>query len=169
MDQDLERKIRERAYRLWEGEGRPEGREAEHWREAERQLMIEEDRGEPGGDVTAGDRTDLPPGSRPEPQPAVPADPLPADPLPADPVRNPELIAPGDDPMRPAVAGPAETPDNPAPPPEMPSDPAPQPEMPSPSPAPEMPPPMPTPAGNPVAAARKANRSGSRKGASAGA
>ena len=27
----LEQRIRERAYKIWEDEGRPEGREAEHW------------------------------------------------------------------------------------------------------------------------------------------
>ena len=33
---DTEQTIREHAYRLWEEQGRPEGREIEHWREAER-------------------------------------------------------------------------------------------------------------------------------------
>ncbi len=33
-DQDLERAIRERAYLIWEHEGRPEGRAEEHWRHA---------------------------------------------------------------------------------------------------------------------------------------
>ena len=40
MNRDLQR-IRERAYEIWEQEGRPEGREQEHWREAERQLEVE--------------------------------------------------------------------------------------------------------------------------------
>jgi hypothetical protein len=30
--------VRERAYRIWEEQGRPEGRETDHWLEAERQL-----------------------------------------------------------------------------------------------------------------------------------
>jgi hypothetical protein len=30
--------IRERAHEIWEAEGRPDGRDGEHWREAERQL-----------------------------------------------------------------------------------------------------------------------------------
>jgi hypothetical protein len=31
-------RIRERAHQIWEEQGRPEGRELEHWHEAERQL-----------------------------------------------------------------------------------------------------------------------------------
>jgi hypothetical protein len=31
-------KIRDRAYQLWEEQGRPEGRETDHWAEAERQV-----------------------------------------------------------------------------------------------------------------------------------
>ena len=38
----LEQRIRERAYRLWEEEGKPEGREADHWQRA-RQLVAIED------------------------------------------------------------------------------------------------------------------------------
>ncbi len=34
MDQDIENRIRERAYEIWEEEGRPEGREAQHWQQA---------------------------------------------------------------------------------------------------------------------------------------
>jgi hypothetical protein len=33
-----EQQIRERAYALWEQEGRPEGRELEHWRQASEEL-----------------------------------------------------------------------------------------------------------------------------------
>ncbi len=29
------------AYRIWEGEGRPEGRDREHWQRAEQQLEVE--------------------------------------------------------------------------------------------------------------------------------
>jgi hypothetical protein len=32
---DREQDQRERAYRIWENEGRPEGRHAEHWQQAE--------------------------------------------------------------------------------------------------------------------------------------
>lgn len=34
MADDREHRIRERAYRLWEDEGRPEGRAEHHWRQA---------------------------------------------------------------------------------------------------------------------------------------
>jgi Protein of unknown function (DUF2934) len=34
LSRDEERAIRERAYLIWEREGRPEGRAAEHWRSA---------------------------------------------------------------------------------------------------------------------------------------
>ena len=37
---DVER-IRVRAYHIWEQQGRPEGRDEENWREAERQLQVE--------------------------------------------------------------------------------------------------------------------------------
>ena len=30
-EHELERRIRERAYKIWEDEGRPEGRHEEHW------------------------------------------------------------------------------------------------------------------------------------------
>jgi DUF2934 family protein len=38
MPNPTEEKIRIRAHQLWEVAGRPEGREAEFWREAEREL-----------------------------------------------------------------------------------------------------------------------------------
>jgi hypothetical protein len=69
--QALEPRIRERAHRLWEEEGQPEGRDREHWAEAERQVMLEQGMGEP-----VGASPELPPGRRPEPQPESPADPL---------------------------------------------------------------------------------------------
>jgi hypothetical protein len=34
-------RIRERAYQLWEQEGRPEGRHMDHWLQAERELATE--------------------------------------------------------------------------------------------------------------------------------
>ncbi|WP_431470200.1 DUF2934 domain-containing protein [Sphingosinithalassobacter sp. LHW66-3] len=34
MERDLEQRIRERAYEIWQEEGRPEGREEEHWQKA---------------------------------------------------------------------------------------------------------------------------------------
>lgn len=35
---DREKLVRETAYAIWEAEGRPEGREADHWREAEERV-----------------------------------------------------------------------------------------------------------------------------------
>ena len=41
MSDDDGKRIRERAYHLWEEAGRPPGRALEHWTEAERQLERE--------------------------------------------------------------------------------------------------------------------------------
>jgi hypothetical protein len=41
---DLERRIRERAYQVWEQEGRPEGRAGDHWEKARILVAIEDDR-----------------------------------------------------------------------------------------------------------------------------
>jgi Protein of unknown function (DUF2934) len=40
---DYVRRVRLRAYLIWEREGRPEGREVEHWLTAEREVKDEED------------------------------------------------------------------------------------------------------------------------------
>lgn len=42
VTKDLDQRIRERAYRLWEEEGRPEGREAAHWEMAATLIAIED-------------------------------------------------------------------------------------------------------------------------------
>ena len=42
-EQDLERRIRERAYALWEEDGRPEGRADEYWERARRFIEAEDD------------------------------------------------------------------------------------------------------------------------------
>ena len=41
MADDREHRIRERAYRLWEAEGRPEGRHEHHWSQASQQVSDE--------------------------------------------------------------------------------------------------------------------------------
>ena len=41
MDPAWEQKVRERAYALWEREGRPHGRAEEFWFTAERELFAE--------------------------------------------------------------------------------------------------------------------------------
>ncbi len=38
MENDRERRIREHAYRLWEAEGRPEGRHEHHWTQASQEV-----------------------------------------------------------------------------------------------------------------------------------
>lgn len=86
---DREARVRERAYRLWEEEGRPEGRAEAHWREATRQILAEEGQGDP--DAAQSSR-------------GIP---------PADPLRNPELVPPALDPEYPAITGPEEVPDIP--------------------------------------------------------
>ena len=50
MDSDKEEKIRRRAYEIWEAEGKPEGREQEHWERAARE--IEQETSETGGGST---------------------------------------------------------------------------------------------------------------------
>ncbi|MGZ8321568.1 MAG: DUF2934 domain-containing protein [Rhodoplanes sp.] len=41
---DHERRVRERAYRIWEEEGRPDGRADTHWEMARELVAIEESR-----------------------------------------------------------------------------------------------------------------------------
>lgn len=38
MAENLEQRIRERAHALWEKEGRPQGRDQDHWRQARREM-----------------------------------------------------------------------------------------------------------------------------------
>jgi len=42
MVRDRDQRVRERAYRIWEEEGQPEGRQEEHWRRAETEISEEE-------------------------------------------------------------------------------------------------------------------------------
>ena len=42
MEQEIERRVRERAYAIWEQEGRPHGKDREHWERAKRQLAVEQ-------------------------------------------------------------------------------------------------------------------------------
>lgn len=39
---EIERRIRERAYRIWEEEGRPEGRAEDHWEQAKMIIALED-------------------------------------------------------------------------------------------------------------------------------
>ena len=38
MEHDRDTRIRKRAHEIWEQEGRPDGKEAEHWERAERET-----------------------------------------------------------------------------------------------------------------------------------
>ncbi|PNR00442.1 hypothetical protein C1S70_03320 (plasmid) [Azospirillum argentinense] len=44
-----EHRIRHRAYEIWEQDGRPEGRRAEHWERACRELQEEDERAKEQG------------------------------------------------------------------------------------------------------------------------
>jgi hypothetical protein len=75
MADDLEQRIRERAYELWENEGCPEGRGDEHWqqacaeyRDAREEANAEQGAGLSGtagstGGTSAADADDLSPGA----------------------------------------------------------------------------------------------------------
>jgi hypothetical protein len=45
MENDRIERIRERAHRLWEEQGQPEGRDAEHWEQATREIDAEDAEG----------------------------------------------------------------------------------------------------------------------------
>lgn len=61
----LMERVRERAHRLWEEEGRPEGREAEHWHRAEAEIAAEGGTKEAAKDAEgATDHSELPPSAR---------------------------------------------------------------------------------------------------------
>ncbi len=38
MASDLDKRVQQRAYEIWESEGRPEGRQQEHWQQARTEL-----------------------------------------------------------------------------------------------------------------------------------
>lgn len=46
MDPELRRRIEERAYSLWESNGRPEGRALDYWLEAEQEIVSQSVAGE---------------------------------------------------------------------------------------------------------------------------
>ena len=46
MDGYLDDRIRQRAYEIWEREGRPEGREQDHWKLASEEIAIEDNIGQ---------------------------------------------------------------------------------------------------------------------------
>lgn len=61
MDQDHQERIRQRAHAIWESEGRPEGRDADHWSRAEQELKNEMGDDRPAGEAEPQlDRTTKP-------------------------------------------------------------------------------------------------------------
>jgi hypothetical protein len=50
MDQNDQ--VRDRAHQIWEAEGRPEGKDADHWARAQRELQVE---GAAGEDASKSD------------------------------------------------------------------------------------------------------------------
>lgn len=46
MDPELRQRIEERAYALWEADGRPEGRALDHWLQAEQEIVNQSMAGE---------------------------------------------------------------------------------------------------------------------------
>ncbi|GIK83260.1 MAG: hypothetical protein BroJett024_43650 [Alphaproteobacteria bacterium] len=77
MDDSLAAKIRERAYLLWEREGRPEGKALEHWLCAEAELCAEQPMAASGmmvptreTTVAAADRSTEPVMTTAEPKPS---------------------------------------------------------------------------------------------------
>ncbi|WP_395016128.1 DUF2934 domain-containing protein [Dongia sp.] len=49
MDWNREEEIRKRALRIWEDEGKPEGKDAQHWAQAERELEMTSHQGGEAG------------------------------------------------------------------------------------------------------------------------
>lgn len=56
MDHDHQERIKQRAHEIWESEGRPEGRDADHWSQAEQELNSQTGEGDQtgGGDQSSG-------------------------------------------------------------------------------------------------------------------
>jgi hypothetical protein len=56
---DRQRRVRERAHAIWQEEGRPEGRDREHWVRAEQELR-DEGSGDPQGGTAGGEDSATP-------------------------------------------------------------------------------------------------------------
>jgi hypothetical protein len=59
----IEDRVRERAYALWEKDGRPDGRSDEYWRQARSEVEAEE--AEPGNESSEGSTKETPSTTRP--------------------------------------------------------------------------------------------------------
>ena len=54
---DREDRVRQRAHEIWEAEGRPEGRDQEHWERASREIASEASEISPGNAPSPDDPT----------------------------------------------------------------------------------------------------------------
>lgn len=72
MDQQREERIRQRAYRLWEDDGSPEGRADEYWSSAEAQIDAEGGEEPPSPTVEQSDKRRLAGGPEEEDRNAIP-------------------------------------------------------------------------------------------------
>ena len=60
---ELETRIRERAYAIWEAAGRPDGQERQHWEQAAREVLASgraETGNAPGGQKAASSKATAP-------------------------------------------------------------------------------------------------------------
>jgi hypothetical protein len=69
MERDREQRIRERAYQIWEREGKPQGRDAQHWQQAAAEVEAE-------AAVSVGMADADPPPEEPQPPPGPPPPPM---------------------------------------------------------------------------------------------
>lgn len=70
MEPDKEARIRERAYEIWVREGRPHGRDAEHWQKAEAEIAAESG---PADHAAAGSKPGTEAATAPTAPPSVPS------------------------------------------------------------------------------------------------
>lgn len=86
----LQDRIRLRAYRIWEREGRPEGRAEEHWRQAEYEVSQEEPEEPEVPDDPEYLPDPEPPGKSPDQPEEIPTVPEEVPPLPGEEISPPE-------------------------------------------------------------------------------
>lgn len=70
MNTGKEEKIRQRAYEIWQREGRPSGRDRDHWSQAQAEITREEREGNPGATSAMGGNG----GGQPQPSASSVAD-----------------------------------------------------------------------------------------------
>ena len=85
MNEDRETQIRERAYRLWQADGSPDGRADEYWQQAEQQL-----------DAEGGGSTDQSADDGAEPAEDFPIDQSAKRRIPGEPLQDTDAIPPSE-------------------------------------------------------------------------